>query len=232
MGSSLLSLEEIIEWDIKTWSQALKIWEDGIHHYNLSMDYGLEIGANRGGLSLFFADKYNSKIICSDYMYPEKAVSHHSKFPTLKNRISYKQVDGTKILFPDNEFDFVTLKSVLGGIGANNEFKRIEQSISEIYRVLKPRGAFLFSENLTGTILHQWARKTFIPWGNRWRYISIDELKSLLCEFDKVQLQNVGFLAAFFPGSKNFKNLAASADNQLKFIPETWKYVSIGIAIK
>jgi ubiquinone/menaquinone biosynthesis C-methylase UbiE len=218
VGSNVLKLEDIVEWDTATWSRALA--------------HGLEIGANRGGLSLYFVAKHGAKMVCSDYVFPEKAKEFHKKHPWSEGNIEYQAIDALNIPYPDDSFDFVCFKSVLGVIGAGNRFDNIEKTVSEIHRVLKPGGSLFFAENLVGTFLHKASRSIFVPWGNRWRYLTLEEVNQLLKPFSQQKLTATGFFTAFCPNKFGLKRLAARLDTGLNAFPSNWKYVSIGTAIK
>ncbi len=224
---------DCVEWDIVTWSRAFDFWEkQAVKAGGFSGKKGLEVGANRGGASLFFANKFGATMVCSD------VEDIRLRFRTGKEQnldglnIQYKQIDARAIAYADNTFDFVVFKSVLGVIGFNYGHDNIEKALHEIHRVLKPNGILFFAENLRGSRLHQYARKKFVPWGNRWRYISLQEMEGLLAIFQKKELHATGFFAAFVPKPEWLKNLAANIDGLLFFIPKRWRYVAYGFAVK
>mgnify|MGYP002685623113 CR=1 FL=1 len=63
-------LRDIFEWDTENWSKALPFWES-IPALNTSARLEcLELGSNRGGLSLWLASK-GYKVLCTDYENPE-----------------------------------------------------------------------------------------------------------------------------------------------------------------
>lgn len=223
---------QIIEWDIPTWKRALKFWSNEINRHQCVVEKGLELGSRNGGLSLFFAQQFNSKMCCSDYGFPtEKArILHQSK--GVSQLITYHDVNATHIPFQDNYFDFVVFKSMLGAVGAKNQFDLIQQATDEIYRVLKPGGVVFFAENLKASPIHQWARKRFIPWGKSWYYLSLSEMENLLKNFSKRELHSTGFSTAFVPNSTLLKQFFAFIDNLLFFVPKTWRYVVYGYAVK
>ena len=79
---------DIFDWDVRTWSRAIDIWEkeiDGEKHC-------LEIGANRGGLSLWLALNGHN-VLCTDIDNPkERAAPIHSKHQ-VDHLINYAALD-------------------------------------------------------------------------------------------------------------------------------------------
>ena len=171
-------------------------------------------------------------MVCSDLSpVSEKARSLH-----LENQVShlieYAELDATTIPYPDNTFDFVVFKSVLGAIGRNDHPENQQQAINEIHRVLKPGGFLFFAENLSGSSLHRIARNIFVPWGKSWRYVSVCELNEWLSIFETKEIYTTGFLAAFVSKPKWLKKMAANLDSRLVFLPSKWRYVAYGHAQK
>jgi SAM-dependent methyltransferase len=224
---------DCVEWDIITWGRAFYFWEKHATEVGGFLEKkGLEIGANNGGASLFFAQRFGAAMVCSDIENNSNGFRKlHDQYPG-GLKIEYKQIDAKAIPYDNETFDFVVFKSVLGIIGARNEHESIEKAIHEIHRVLKPNGILFFAENLRGSQLHQFARKKFVPWGNSWRYISLREMEGLLGCFAEKEIYTTGFFAAFVPRPEWLKTLAAKFDGLLFFIPKRWRYVAYGFAIK
>lgn len=221
-----------IEWDLATWSRALAFFEKTIKAQKPSLEKGLEIGARNGGLSWFFARKYGSQMCCTDSeIMGEQARMLHEQ-AGLSSRITYQQADATRLPFPDQTFDFVLFKSVLGAIGRNGRPELQQKALEEIYRVLKPGGILFFAENLRGSVFHRLARRFFVPWGKTWRYVTLRELQDWLGIFERKELHATGFFAAFVPGPECLKTLAAKLDTLLLLLPESGRYVGYGCAIR
>ncbi|MBK6996160.1 MAG: class I SAM-dependent methyltransferase [Lewinellaceae bacterium] len=227
-----MTKKDILEWDIATWSRALRFWEKTILAQNINLQNGLEIGAHNGGISLFFAKKYGAKMVCSDLEPASaKAKSLHDKHK-VSRLIEYAGINASAIPYPDDSFDFVVFKSVLGGIGRNGQAEKQKQALAEIHRVLKPGGVLFFAENMRGSVLHRLARRVFMPWGKSWRYLKIKELRRWLSIFESHKIRTTGFFAAFVPKPEWLKTLAAKVDLLFFYLPQKWEYVAYGFARK
>jgi SAM-dependent methyltransferase len=147
--------------------------------------------------------------------------------------ISYETVDVRRIPYLDEQFDIVALKSVLGALGDKDGCMRPQRgAVSEIHRVLKPGGRFLFAENMRGSGVHTMLRRRFVPWGREWRYFSKEEVQYLLSDFETVELSFRGFLAAF--GRREWqRRLLHGLDLFLvPLLPSSARYVGFGVATK
>jgi len=146
--------------------------------------------------------------------------------------VSYEKINALQIPY-ENEFDIVIFKSVLGGIGRNNNSKDITSAIENIYNALKPGGELLFVENLKGSPFHQFCRKKFIKWGKSWNYQSIESLREYTSIFNSLKYQTKGFLGAFGHGEKSRK-LFGKVDTMFfdSITPQNWRYIFIGVAKK
>ncbi len=210
--------EEIFQWDVKNWSRALKLWEDYLPEGENRK--AAAFGEREGGLSLWLATK-GFDVECSDYgdnfKLAEKLHAKHG----VTNRITYSQQDITAINFPDNSFDVVMFKSV---IGALSEKDRQQQAIDELYRILKPGGLLLFAENLEASPIHQKLRKKHINWAHRWRYLPWKETGSSLKKFTKVDQKAYGFFGVFGRSEKQRK-IFSSLDFLSFLLPKSWRYI-------
>lgn len=229
---SPIDYQIVVEWDIPTWKRAVVHWENFMAAQQPNLSLGLELGSRHGGLSYFFAKKYGANLYCSDYEFPSEKAKQLHKTEDIAHQITYHDVDATKIPFKDETFDFVVFKSMLGAIGAREQFFKIKKAMEEIHRVLKPGGVLFFAENLRGSWLHKQSRAMFIPWGKSWYYLSLLEINDLLEIFSDKEIRFTGFSAAFVPKPLWLKNTAAAIDERLYFLPNSWKYVTYGHAIK
>ncbi|MCL2247246.1 MAG: class I SAM-dependent methyltransferase [Lentimicrobiaceae bacterium] len=221
--------KNILQWDVKSWSKAIDFWEDNID-WN-TVENGLELGAREGGLSLWLALK-GKKVVCSDLKDVQKTAEPiHNRY-NVKNLIVYEDIDGTQIPY-ENYFDIIVFKSIVGGIGSNNNIEKQYELFKEIFKALKPNGKLLFAENLIASPIHQILRKKYIKWGNRWRYVSLEEMKSLLTDFSSYQLKATGIIATFGRNEKQRAFLSIFDKILLNFIcPKSWNYIAYGIAEK
>ena len=136
--------KDIIQWDIKSWSKALAYWDCNIDWKNIQN--GLELGGRQGGLSLWLALK-GIDIICSDLRDVKNTAEKVHLQYNVSSHIKYHDIDATNIPY-ENYFDIIVFKSIIGGIGRNNNYEIQQRVFKEIYKALKPRGKLLFAENL------------------------------------------------------------------------------------
>lgn len=224
----VLSKKEILEWDVVNWGRALDFWEQKLA--NTSRLNCLELGANKGGLSLWLAS-IGHQVICSD-IYPvnKDVLLFHQKFSYHKN-ITYEIINANQIPYVDF-FDVIIFKSVLGGVGRGNNKEDIEKAFLQIYKSLKPGGILLFAENLRGSKLHVFFRKKFIEWANDWNYVAKKDLIGYLQHFSKFEMRTTGFLGAF-GFNESVKKIFGHIDRGLSFVlPSNWQYIIYGYAKK
>ena len=225
-------MQDIIGWDIVNWSVGLKYWEQNTT-LDLSNCFGLEIGSEYGGLSLWLALK-GSRVIYSNISdhTGKNGVFIHKKHK-VSQLIEYGKVDATNIQY-NSFFDVIMSKSVLGGIRSKNEKDIQRKVIEQIHKALKPGGEYLFAENLLGSPMHKYLRKIFRKGLSRnWHYLTIEETKDLLSIFSQFNYLAVGFLGAIgkMHGQRIFQGIIDKLFlNDL--LPEDYKYILIGIAKK
>ena len=223
-------LKTYLEWDWVNWSSAIRYW-DKYCSQDYSNSVALEIGARNGGLSLWLAQK-GCQTICSDVNGPtENAKNLHRQF-NQSNNIQYTEIDATNIPYMDY-FDIVVFKSVLGGIGRNDNFDRQQKTIDTIYSSLKSGGELLFAENLIASPIHRFFRKKYVTWAKEWRYVTIKEMERFLNQFRSFNYRVVGFLGAF-GRNENQKQLFGFLDrNFFQYVsPKSWRYIIVGVARK
>ncbi len=222
-------LEAILQWDSKAWSRALHYWDNQVEWGTVKT--ALELGGNSGGLSIWLASN-GVDVICSDLEgVEEKASGHHAPFE-FRNKITYQDINACDIPY-ENLFDLVVFKSVLGGVGRDNNFSKQKEAVDQIYNALKPGGKLLFAENLIASPVHRFARKKFVHWGKSWRYLTLNEMKSLLSGFETYSIRATGFASAF--GRSNGQRNSLASLDRLFFnysVPKNWKYIAYGVAIK
>ena len=222
-------IEDIVDWDIVNWKKAINYWEKNIELKMKSYSC-LELGSNKGGLSLWLALNGNN-VICSDLVSPIETASPLHKKYNCEVKINYASINATNIVH-SNQFDLVVFKSILGGISRDGKNELKQKTIQEIYNSLKPGGKLLFAENLEASFLHKFLRKKFVKWGDAWNYLKYDEITALFDCFQKVDFITVGFFGAFGRSEKQ-RNILGEIDTIFGWlIPKKKRYIVVGIAEK
>jgi SAM-dependent methyltransferase len=223
-------LANVLSWDVSNWSHALAYWEAGAGLHGAALEC-LDVGANQGGLSLWLAGLGHS-VLCTDLSGIEKKARPLIERYALAGHVSYEDIDATAIPYRER-FDIVVFKSLLPAVGINGRLDRRAKAIESMFDALKPGGRLLFAENLAGSPLHRYARKRFVPWGERCPYLELDDVARLLARFQRVEYETTGFLGAF--GRSEAQRRALAMFDQSVFaamIPPAWRYVVYGIARK
>ncbi len=218
-----------MNWDVKSWHTALQFWDKNIDW--TTIHNCIELGGRAGGLSLWLAMK-GKHVICSDFQQTEiTAKSLHEKY-RVTSQIKYQDIDATNIPYK-NAFDIIVFKSILGGIGRNNNINKQQRVIDESFKALKKGGKLLFAENLIASRLHRQFRKQFVSWGDSWRYVSLNEMKMFLQKFSSVDIDTTG-VAATFGRNESQRKMLATVDKMFlnRISPDSWKYITFGIATK
>jgi len=218
-----------LEWDVRNWSVALDFWL-AKSTKRLSDCRVLEIGSNRGGLSLWLASQ-GAQVVHSDYNeLKDEAVRRHQA-GGVSHLIEYQTIDARDIPYTDH-FDVIVFKSVLGAVG-DGDREAQKKAISEMHKALKPGGELFFAENTVASPIHMYLRRKMIKWGNWWRYVTIDEMKEFLAPFSQTDLRTIGF-AGTLGRTEGQRNLLALTDKILfeHIVPDRWKYIIAGVARK
>ncbi len=227
-------LKDIIVWDVKNWSVALNYWEKATT-IDLRSCYGLEVGAEYGGLSLWLALK-GANVLCSDIISPKENAWHKHTEHNVSSLIEYEALDIASMPYKDR-FDVIMLKSVLGalGKGVTQEEQIILRgnAIQEMHKALKPGGELFFVENLVASPLHRFLRKLPLKRGKIWKYMTIVEMINHLSIFNDYQFITVGFLGQL--GKQEWtRYLFGTLDRMVvdALVPKSWRYLIIGVARK
>jgi ubiquinone/menaquinone biosynthesis C-methylase UbiE len=219
-------LRDIFQWDIANWKRVLPFW-----HTHFVIKPGMKVlalGEREGGTSIYFA-RLQCEVVCSDCRdLPPTTRKLHAQYG-VSDRITYKTIDMRQIDFPDDTFDIVVFKSVIGALG-----NKPDQDIAakDIHRVLKKGGALLYAENAEASGLHVFLRKRFIKWAVHWRYITAADLRDWTFPFTSHTETAYG-VTALFGRSEGQRRLLAGLDRVLNpIIPRRWKYIFFGVMIK
>ncbi len=219
-------LRDVFQWDVRSWSRALPLWEKYLD--DPSGKTALALGERDGGLSFWFAQQ-GYQVYCTDLNGPsDQAKALHERHG-LSSRITYEAQDATALRLPDNYVEIVVFKSVIGALSTKD---RQQQAVNEMWRVLKPGGVLLFAENLTGTAMHQALRKRFVKWDNYWRYLRVPDDLDLFHAFERVELRTTGFLANL-GRSEAQRDLLARIDALIEpLVPDHKRCILLGAAVK
>lgn len=167
-------------------------------------------------------------MVCSNLKLPdEKTKKIHHKY-NCQPYIAYEAIDATNIPY-DNHFDFITFKSILGGIPGDGREVKIK-TINQIHNSLKPGGKLLFAENLSASIFHKILRCWF---GTKdWNYLKLDDLDFVFSSFSHVRYTTVGFFGCLGRNERQ-RILLGKLDKYFDWmIPQKWRYIIIGVATK
>lgn len=217
--------KDAIGWDVENWKRAIDCWS--------TLDFAepkkiLVIGEREGGLSLLIALN-GYQCICSDARpLGELPLTLHVKHK-VEPLIEYQHLDMTEIPYPDEAFDMVVFKSV---VGALQKKETINKGFSEIHRVLRKGGAVVFADNLRASRLHQWARKRFTKWGENWYYPSIEEFDGFTSQFSSKNVRVLGLLVSFGRNEKQREIIGRMDKLFEKMVPRLWRYIYSCVAKK
>lgn len=220
-------MQDIVGWDVRTWSKAVDFWQSQIDPAPPVLEC-LELGAGPGGPSLWLALQ-GHHVICSNQDSTEAfAGPLHARYD-YPGTIEYRDVNARDIPY-ESQFDIVVFKSVLGGVGGAADQER---TMAGILRALKPGGRLLFAENIRGTVMHRAARAAM----NRrrhanWQFNPLHRMRELLSGFSSVELHTNGVLAVFGPSESQRRALAGADRALVRITPEGWRYMAYGVATK
>lgn len=220
------SLRDIFQWEVRSWSRALPLWQRNVPAQRPITALG--IGEREGGLSLWLASQ-GVDVVCTDlHAFPEATKALHERYG-VQDRVRYQQADATALPFPDASFELVFFKSVIGALGSR---EKQATALREMHRVLKPGGALLFAENLHGSPLHVRLRKRFVAWDHYWRYLDPVQDRGLFAPFARLEDDTTGVLANL-GRSEGQRDLLARVDAVLRpLVPARQRTIWYGVAHK
>src|SRR5215470_12271716 len=122
VGMATATLREVCEWGRWTgWAAPFRFWASHVRPGR-----ALELGARRGGLSLWLALR-GCDVVCSDLWGSERARPLHERHGVAA---AYEDIDVTSIPY-ENAFDIVAFKSLLGAL---ETLERQEVAIEQMHR--------------------------------------------------------------------------------------------------
>ena len=181
----------------------------------------LDIATGTGDLAIMLSDTEADKIIGLDISLGmleigKKKISDRN----LNNKIELVLGDSENLPFEDECFDAITV-----GFGVRN-FENLEKGLSEIYRVLKPKGTFVVLETSQPSVFP--VKQGFIFYS---KYI-IPAIGKLFSK-DKSAYTYLPESAAAFPYGNTFNNiLLKTGFNTSKVYPQTFGIATIYQAMK
>lgn len=225
-------LQDVIGWDVRNWSRCLAYWRPWLESLDPGTAKVLVLGERNGGISLWFAT-LGFNVICTDRQMPGTNVHTLHQRWKIEERVSYAGADVFKLGYPDDYFDVVACKSVIGGLSltyknaATRTLENQKLAVMEIRRVLKPTGMFLGAENLTGTGFHMLLRKTRTKRKFGWRYLKMREIRWLFEGYSDCQQESHGCLGTQWFRQDGLNALCGWADRFLsRILPSGWLYIS------
>ncbi len=229
---------DIIQWDVENWGKTLGFWQNGLSTIeDKNRARVLCLGERDGGISLWFGLQ-GFQAICSDiHKVTQQAQDLHLKYD-VKKRIKYESIDIYHIPYPDNYFDVVACKSVIGGLklhykdSSTRTLKNQKKAIEEVRRVLKPGGLFMGAENMKGSLFHQWVRSLSKGQKLGWRHLQPIEVSWLFDSFNEINNKYYGFFGTFYR-SQLLNTFFAWIDRLLSAILNPgWLYIGFIVAKK
>lgn len=230
-------MHDVIEWDVFNWSHALRHWSQDVAKIPTEGAKVLCLGERNGGLSLWFALQ-GFQVMCSDFNGPRQEANRLHERYGVADRIQYADINIFQIPFPDNTFNIVACKSVIGGLKldyrdkSSRTVENQKLAVVEIRRVLKPGGIFCGAENMRGSWLHMTARKLLKGDKLGWRHLRVIEIYQLFDEFTNRDFQFYGFLGSYYR-NKILNKISSIIDKILsRMMPRQWLYIAFIVAKK
>jgi demethylmenaquinone methyltransferase/2-methoxy-6-polyprenyl-1,4-benzoquinol methylase len=182
----------------------------------------LDIATGTGDLAIQFAKlTTTSEIIGLDISEGMLAVARKKTAgANLANRVSFVKADSEALPFEDDSFDAITVS-----FGIRN-FESLETGLSEIYRVLRPKGLFVILETSV---------PSRFPWKQGYYAYTrgVLPLVGKIFSKDKVAYQYLSESAAIFPHGPALNNILTKIGFiEVKNNPQTFGVATIYSATK
>ena len=231
-------IRAIFDWKVLSWHRVFEeilLTLEG----DLKGKTVLEVGANKGGLSLFFS-LLGCKVICSDVtaVYLTNAKQLHSSFG---RHGSYLAADLCSLPVQSESLDVVVMKSVLGGIYANAGRSMAVAGLREIHRVLRKGGYCILLEQLVADPVSRWVRGQMSP-GYGWHCFKCEEFFKTAASLLPSEFQTVSIrchtlfsyvLEHVLSSSNPLVRLSLGVDRLVeRFVHDDWKHLIGVVAVK
>lgn len=181
----------------------------------------LDIATGTGDLILALADSKASKLVGLDLSSGMLAIGKEKiKKRELSERIEMVQGDSENLPYPDNSFDAITV-----AFGVRN-FAHLDKGLSEILRVLSPKGKFVILETSV---------PTNFPFKQGYNLYTKHMMPAIgkLFSKDKDAYQYLSESANKFPYGKKLSNiLEKNGFKEVEFMPQTFGIATIYTATK
>ena len=181
----------------------------------------LDIATGTGDLAIMLSKTNADKIIGLDISPGMLEIGKKKiKAQNLEDKIELVMGDSEQLPFKDGYFDAITV-----GFGVRN-FENLEKGLSEIYRVLKPKGIFVVLET---------SQPAKFPLKQGFKFYSKYVIPTIGKMFskDKNAYNYLHESAAVFPYGNNFNNiLLKTGFNTSKVYPQTFGIATIYQAMK
>ncbi|QKX05532.1 bifunctional demethylmenaquinone methyltransferase/2-methoxy-6-polyprenyl-1,4-benzoquinol methylase UbiE [Aquimarina sp. TRL1] len=188
---------------------------------SISPERILDVATGTGDLAINLCKTGASEIIGLDISPGMLSVGKNKiKAKKLDSTISMVQGDSENLPYPDNHFDAITV-----AFGVRN-FENLEKGLSEILRVLKPKGIFVVLETSVPT-------KTPYKQGYKLYTSKILPLIGRIFSKDKSAYSYLSESAAVFPHGETFNNILRKIGFiEVNSIPQTMGVATIYTARK
>lgn len=204
----------------------LQSYQEIIFKYINSEMKVIEIGCGNGNFSSIIAKQSKSLALCDISFLSLKVAK---KFLKAHKNIYYQVGDMEKLPFKKNSFDAV----LMSGSFSYGEFNCLE---SEILKILRPNGLFIFIDSLNSNPLYKAKRyidvlrkkRTLSTYKNLPTLKTINKLSENFSIIDLKFFGSLTWLFKFFPNSKKTKIYSDKIDKLINAKRSSYKIIFIG----